>query len=325
MLWALVLSVIFHLAAYGGWRWGKTHAWWNRLTFPSWLQLVPHNPHSNPLRPIALLQKPQPPPPLLYVDVDPALAVEQAPANAKYYSTANTVAANPEVKKPSDQPNISGTQNKLMQTVPTGVRNFPLQPSPPPPQNTPPAEKEMTEAKAQPKPKQAPGELATAKPADKTDESKGAAETETGSAAKTEPKRDRPRTLAEARARTGAPNERTRQEGGVNHIAVDSSLDTKRTVTGDYDRELVDAVDQRWNALLANREWDSGEIRLSFNLHPDGRVTDMKIEYSTVNELLGIICEQAILDPSPFKKWPEKMREEVPDPRPVTFTFYYSN
>jgi hypothetical protein len=51
----------------------------------------------------------------------------------------------------------------------------------------------------------------------------------------------------------------------------------------------------------------------------------MKIEYSTVNELLGIICEQAILDPSPFKKWPEKMREEDPDPRPVTFTFYYSN
>ncbi len=324
ILRALVLSLLFHLAAFGGWKWGKTHAWWNRLTFPSWLQIVPRNPHSSPLRPIPLLQKPQAPPPLLYVDIDPAMTTEQPPPNAKYYSTANTAAANPEQKKPSDQPNISGTQDKVVQTVPKGVRNYPLQPTPPSPQNETTAAKETAEAQAEAKPKLAPGDLTSAKPADKPDESKGTSESDHGAAAATVPKHERPRTLAEARARSGAPFERSRQEGGVPHISNDSALDAQHTVTGDYDAELVRAVEQRWWNLLVGRQMESGEVHISFVLHPDGRVTDLKMEFRNVNELLGVICEQAILDPSPFKKWPVKMREEVSDPRPVTFTFYYT-
>jgi hypothetical protein len=64
---------------------------------------------------------------------------------------------------------------------------------------------------------------------------------------------------------------------------------------------------------------------VEFRLHPDGRVTDLKIAQNEMSELLGIICQQAISDPAPYRKWPEDMRRDIPkDYRDVTFTFYYS-
>ena len=71
-----------------------------------------------------------------------------------------------------------------------------------------------------------------------------------------------------------------RQDGGVNRLAIEASVDAAKTVYGDYDRDFIDAVQARWDALLKNRQDDvAGKVVLEFNLHADGRITDMKRQY----------------------------------------------
>jgi len=329
LLKAVVISLGIHLAAFGGWKWGRTHAWWKPLAVPAWLQLVPHQPSSRMARQLPAAQRSQPPPPLIYVDVDPALASSQPPANPKFYSTENTVAANPEKQVPSDQPQINGTQEQVVKTVAPGLRTAPLQPSPPAERTAETAAtetKETAESKAPPKPAKTPGDLAEAKPALKVQEIKGSSDSQAGTGAATQPAPSRPRILAQVQERAGAPGARMRQTGGVNHLAADSSVDATRTIYGDYDRDFIDAVQARWFELLKGREDDAaGKVVLEFYLHADGRISDMKMQFSSVNELLSLICQQAVLDPSLYKPWPAEMRRVISDPREIRFTFYYSN
>jgi hypothetical protein len=132
--------------------------------------------------------------------------------------------------------------------------------------------------------------------------------------------------LAEARERQGAPGERMRETGGVNMVNKDPAVDAVQTEYGDYDRELVDAVDACWKHLLKDRQnLVAGTVMLEFNLHSDGRITDMKLVSSDVDELQALMCQQAVLDPARYKTWPAKMRAVLSDPRQVRFTFYYYN
>jgi outer membrane biosynthesis protein TonB len=328
LLKAVAISLGIHLAAFGGWKWGRTHAWWKPLAMPAWLQLMPHLSPSRLARQLPAAQRSQPPPPLIYIDVDPALAAAQPPANPKFYSTENTVAANPEKKVPSDQPHINGTQEQVVKTVAPGSRTVPLQPSPPVEKTAETAAtetKETAESRALPKPASTAGDLVEAKPALKVQESKGTSDSATGTGAATQPAPSRPRTLAQAQEKAGAPGPRMRQPGGVNRLAEDSSVDAARTVYGDYDRDFIDAVRARWFELLKGRENDAaGKVVLEFNLHADGRISDMKMQFSNVNELLSLICQQAVLDPSLYKPWPAEMRRVISDPREIRFTFYYS-
>src|ERR1039458_1615099 len=130
LLRAVAISLAIHLGAFGAFKWGQTHVLWKGLPVPAWLQLTPPKLHITPVQLARADRTPQPPP-LLYVDVDPALAAAEPPANPKFYSTENTVAANPEKKVASDEPEITGAQDKVMKTVAPGVRSAPLQPSPP--------------------------------------------------------------------------------------------------------------------------------------------------------------------------------------------------
>jgi hypothetical protein len=240
------------------------------------------------------------------------------------------VAANPEKKVPSDQPQINGTQVNVVKTVAPGVRSAPLQPSPPSETRTDAAtataDKETTESRAMPKPAYTPGDLTVAKPADKAQVKNGTSESGAGTGAVTEAPRQRPLNLAQARDQAGAPSPTSRQAGGVNHLSAESSVDAAKTVYGDYDRDFIDAVQARWDELLKGRQdAAAGKVVLDFNLHADGRISDMKMQFSDVSDLLSLICQQAVLDPSLYKPWPSKMRAVIADPRQIRFTFYYSN
>jgi len=330
LLKAVAFSLAIHLAAFGGWKWGRTHIRWKPVALPAWLQLLPHDTHSTILRSLAQVQlPPQPATPIYYVDVNPALATPEPPTTPKFYSTMNSLAANPEIKVRAEQPQINGTQDKVVQTVAPGSRSVPLQPSPPVEKTTEPPRtetKETAASKAMPKPAYTIGDMAEAKPAPKTQEKKGTSDTDNGTDSATEPARARPRTLREARDQSGAPGARMRQTGGVNRLEAESSVDAVRTVYGDYDRDFIDAVQERWFELLKGRQDEvAGKVVLEFNLHPDGRVSDMKMQFSDVGELLSFICQQAVLDPALYKPWPAEMRRMISDPRQIRFTFYYSN
>ena len=96
----------------------------------------------------------------------------------------------------------------------------------------------------------------------------------------------------------------------------------------EYDSDLVDSITKRWDDLLNSKQFrvdKTGEVVVRFRLHSDGTVSDVKIIKNQVGDyLLGYICERAVKDCAPFKRWPSDMTRLVgADYRDITFTFYY--
>ena len=320
LLRALMISLLIHLAVFGAWKWGGTEGWWRDFNFPAWMHLTPKLLKPMTAKKIALVPRPQPQPSqLVFVDVDPALAEAAPPKAPKFYSANNSVAANPNPKN-ALVPEIRGRQDKVIKTTQdTRLKPQPLQPSPPSRQTA-----NAPEAKALPKKAYTPGDLVMARPGEKAQEKNGQSETETGAEAQPQPVHQRPRTIAEGMAKHGMLGEKSRQEGGVKRLKMDSSLDAMKTSYGDYDREFIDAVRTRWYQLLENRSPGTGKVVVEFRLHPDGRVTDLNIAQNEMSDLFGLICAQAIREPAPYRPWPLEMRRNIPkEYRDVTFTFYY--
>jgi outer membrane biosynthesis protein TonB len=321
---ALILSLLLHLVAYSTFRVGQNQGWWHNMTMPRWMQRV-----SQVLMPVAP-KKPSPvlsPQTLLaFVEVDPSLATPEPPTTPKFVGAKNTQAANKEIKVPSDKPNIEGREKEYLKTTTYAKAAEPKPaPQPAPPQR--PTQAQDTANGGAPKKTYAPGDLAMVRPEDKAREGKS----DTPSADQTQtqpgpaPVPDRPRTLAEARERRGLHGDPSRQEGGVRHIAAETSLDVKGTPFGDYLDQLVRAVDSRWQDLLQNQTAASyGKVVLQFRLHSDGRVSELTMVKNEVSDTLEFFCEKAIRDPSPYHRWPtEMLRDLGNDHYDITFTFYY--
>ena len=320
LAWAFAISMALHLLIFGGYELGKQEHWWDNAHWPAWLD--PIKKLADALKkkePAPALQPLQPKePPLLFVDVNPANASPEAPKNATHYSSANSLAANPKASKPSNLPEIEGQQKHETKTEDVARSKIvPLQPAPAP--KAPPAKEAQPEqAKAKPERAQPVGDLAMAKPADEPKPK------ETGEAPHT-----RPRTIKEALARrqdSQLVGQKMKQEGGV-HRKLDISLfDAVATPFGEYDRYLIDAIKNHWYDLLDQRNYaldNQGKVMLQFVLHPDGRVTGMAMSENTAGDVLGYLCEKAILDSAPFAPWPIEMRRLIGEERPIQFTFYY--
>ncbi len=253
-------------------------------------------------------------PPLIFVDVSQAQAVVEPPKEAQYYSDKNSLAANPRADVVTGIPKIEGKQTDVPRTEDVPKTDFhPLQPSP--------AKVEQADKPGEMEkgpPVAASGDLALGKP-DPT------LKPDTG-----DKPRGRPRTLKEAMARlpeSRIPGPKMHQEGGVRRRLEIASLDAKATPFGAYDKELVEAISQRWFTLLDQRAYASdsrGKVVLRFVLHQDGRVSGMGVMESTTGEVLTLICEKAVLDPAPFAPWPIEMRRLLGETRRIQFTFFYN-
>lgn len=312
---AFAISLAVHLVLFGGYKLNERYQWSAAIHWPTWMVSAKQSlakllgRESKPDE-LAVQQREMP---LMFVDVNPALATAEAPAKPKFYSDKNSLAANPDADVDSDIPKIAGTQTQVVRTedVPR-TKAFPLQPAP----VTPPAVEEQAEAKARAMP---PGDLVMAKPQPAGQDSGQAAQS-------------RPRTLRDALARQqergGLVGEKMKQEGGVKRRAIESSLDTVATPFGAYDRAVILAVQNRWYYLLDSGNFArerTGKVVIEFHLNHDGRVSNLRVVENTVNELLALLCEKAILDPAPYGRWPSDMRRMVgADYREVRFTFYYN-
>ena len=256
--------------------------------------------------------------PMVFVEIDPALAAVAPPKETPNYSTHNSIAANPEPKK-ADVPKIDGTQKNVMRTMDNDrPQPKPLQPAP---IESRPAEAKPVESN--PKPLPQVGDLAMAKvEAKPLQPGKGDGDKEP------EKPRDKPRTVAEAKARM-APlaGRKIDQDGGVPTRRPHIALDARGSPFGNYDSVFISMVEQRWYALLENNRFmldRRGKVSLTFELHYDGRITNLQTEEKTVDDVWAILCQKAILDPAPFPKWPTQMRQIVgSDVREVRFTFFY--
>ena len=314
---ALAISLIFHLGVFGAWKLGVRFHLDRFIPFSSLLSAMQQKLLSPPKNFPPKQQQNEMP--TMFVEVDPSLMAKEAPKDAKFYGAVNTLAANPEPATKSDLPKIDGKEREFLKTTENQKLNpQPLRPSP----TVKPAEPEETqEVEAKPKSEKPVGDLAFAKPEEHEKKNDGKSESKKGDAEKTT--RARPRTLAEAkRASTG---DKSKIDGGAPRHDISASLGVKGSIVGDYDQRFIEAVRQRWDSLLEQvSSTTPGKVVLEFRLHHDGRVTDVNVRETAVNEMQTLLCEKAIQDPSPYPKWPTEMRNELKgDHRDVTFTFYY--
>ncbi|MDB6112472.1 MAG: hypothetical protein JWR69_4222 [Pedosphaera sp.] len=323
LVWALAISLGIHLLFYGGFELGQRLHWWQNERMPDWLKKVS--------RTLAEAKKsPKPAPvvpqeePLLFVDVDPNVATPDAPKDAKYYSSRNSKAANPDAKIETDTPNITGTQTHVPKTDNAPLtKALPFQPSAPKP-----VSKEEDTAESKPKGGPKVGDLAMAKPDPKPDLKPDDGQVDGKNGDATSETHKRPRTLAEAhKDQAPIPGEMMKQIGGVKPHLSAPSLDTKGTPFGEYDAAIVAAIRMRWFDLLENQasaRQRTGKVVLEFRLNYDGRITDMKVIENDVDDVLAILCRRAITDPAPYQPWPADLRRLMgADYRDVRFTFFY--
>jgi len=309
LIWAVIISLAVHLAGYGGYELNKRYAFLSKIVLPSWLQKA--------LAEVKKFDEPKIPTPpddtpLTFIEVPANIATPTPPPNAKYYSDKNTVAGNPNPDKDTGVPKIDGTQTEMIRTEDV------LQPRREKPQPVAQqAPEPHPDEHAAPRTAQPVGDLVMANPELNPRQDTGTAE------------KPRPRTIAEALARqpeNTLVGRKMKTDGGVGLVRLDAGFDTAATPFGAYDQALIDAVQDRWYALIGPT-YDGrghGKVVISFRLNDDGTITDAKVLDSNVDEILSIYCQKAITDPSPFDKWTREMRLKWPRQyRDLKFTFYY--
>jgi hypothetical protein len=328
---AFAISLALHVVLFGSLELNHRFQWWNKSSLVRWLKETLLKPAT--ISPSETQKKPPSPDrqlPLQFVDVDPALATLEPPKEAQYYSALSSSAANPKPTVESNVPKIDGQQTKIAKTFDTlHIPTTPPQPQPPPVEKKP--EKKVVETKSEPATSSPPGDSPQSKPELKPPAEKVKPENDavgpTSTPIPTPTPPPRARTLAEARQRKGivvAP--KMKQEGGIRKIGPEM-LDVRGTRFGAYDAAIVAAVQQHWYDLLAERKFAGegmGKVVLEFHLNSNGKITEMKTTNTEVGAVLAVICQRAVLDPSPYAEWPSDMRREIGrNYREVRFTFYY--
>ncbi len=332
---AFAISLIFHFLLFGSIEVAYRLGWVRQSPLTS--LLLTSRMRSDP-RSVSEANREQPPEvpqvPVVFVEVDPAQAVEEAPKETKYYSTHNSVAANRESEIDSKTPKISGVQDKVAKITeaPRAVA-VPVEPAPLVEKIISPQrakiEPEVLQAKPllTPSPSLAkPGDTAMLKPSDLPTASPPVKRNP--AAENPNPPRLRPRTIAAALQQQGVlAGDKMKQEGGVRRFSFDG-LDVKATPFASYDQMIIAAIQKRWYDLLEDRDFarsQVGRVVLTFRLNVDGRVTEMRVEENEVSEILALVCQRAVQDPAPYPPWPSDLRRMVgADYREVKFTFHHN-
>jgi hypothetical protein len=144
----------------------------------------------------------------------------------------------------------------------------------------------------------------------------------------TQPEQPRPRTLKDAyeQMKNQLPQMTMKQAGGAAHHARAAAFDVKVTGFGDYDERFAETVDQNWYNLLDSQKFAldrTGKVVLLFRLNEDGSISQMRFADNSVGDLLGYVCEKAVLDGAPYERWTEDMRLKLGDHIDVIYTFGY--
>ena len=254
---------------------------------------------------------------VIFIEVPPDMATEEAPEDANHYSNNNSQAADKQDENDTNKPKIEGTQSEIKRII----DNAPLpKPKPPEPKREEKQPKEKNEPTVESKPKPKPKQAESLNPIQAKPEEIPKPKVEP----KPKPKHRRPNSVAEARRMAMLTGEKMKQDGGTRKRATIEGIDAKASPYGDYDARLIAAIQDRWyNIIPAARE--VGRVVITFNLWENGDVTDVEVERSTVGPIHSLKCERAVREPAPYDPWPAKMREIIGDDhRFVRFTFHYN-
>jgi hypothetical protein len=284
LFFALLLSLAVHLAVFGGYEIARGSGWLQRLHRVAKVRPVP--------LPVENSEQP-----LEFVTVDQPSA--EPPKNAKYYSSQNSRAANPDADQDTDAPQLDGKQTDMPKTEDVPLMKLSKVQS-----------ASLAQPPSQSQPSPSPGDLTLENPK-----------------ILPQPHPTKPRTVQEALAQNHLPGLQMRQNGGVPNKQLISSLDVTGSPLGQYDQLIIEAVQQRWDDLLNSQQFAldrSGRVTLRFHLNYDGTVSDMTVLNNTVGELLSLVCQEAIEEAAPFAPWSGEMHRTIgANYREITFTFLY--
>ncbi|MSU32700.1 MAG: hypothetical protein EXS25_08605 [Pedosphaera sp.] len=337
LLWALGVSVFLHLLTGGVW--GGLKRWVDESpdTAPDWVRTLVLQTEvvltpSTPTNEIAWKEIN-----LEFIEVDPNNAAEKDTLDSRFYSSANTVAAQPiPLEKKLPAPQITGVQTTTPKTFDTVKSAQPQQEEKPSPTEKTVSKETPVPTKTQeakkPQPVGGPKELgetqiALIKPAaqvEKVQEEQRPAEEQIA----TNPRPKPIRKLAEAREQKGIIlGEKMLQMGGVSRLSLSPSFDVRRSPFGEYDLRMIASIQERWWLLLEERHYSlerTGKVVIYFLLKGDGTISGVRTLNSDVGESLSFTCEAAILGSSPFGRWPPVLKSQSSDPREITITFNYN-
>ena len=253
---------------------------------------------------------------VIFLEVPPNMATEDAPDDSKHYSNNNSKAANQQSDKETNIPKIDGRQDLIDQIIDSTANTKLATPQPKSETKTQP--KEELEKKTEKK-----SNLNKAQPLNPI-QIKPKPKDQTKPKANPEQKPKRPSSMAEARRMAMISGEKMKQDGGVRNKATIEGLDAKASPFGNYDARLIASIQDRWHNIIPSVR-EVGRVVVTFNLWENGEVTNIEVERSTVSSILSLKCERAVREPAPFDPWPDKMREFIGnDRRFVRFTFYYN-
>lgn len=302
--------------------------------------------------------------PTQFVDASPDQATEEKPEETPYYSVVDAVAGDDSPEDSLDQPEIEGTQDKVLKTMDTPMPQAPSVslPSDPIIEEPEPVETEMTEAPetdlAEDPVMETPiAELSEDPDPDAEGEAEqevtaGESEEEAMELATLQPtvevakpieqepideievaeprpaRRPRPRTLAQAMEQQGLVGAKMKQEGGAKRYRLQSTPDLLATPFGDYDARVIQSIQQRWFSILGampTARNARGRVVLSFKMYADGSVRELKVEEDSVGVIQSLVCQKAVREPAPYGRWPDDMRRMIgEDFREVRFSFFYN-
>jgi outer membrane biosynthesis protein TonB len=334
---ALLLSLALHLLAYACWmerdflaRIPILKPFAKVFAPPLW---SPPRQAAKPVPTITFVEMPEPkrPEPRTFMETDASQVTGEEPTDAKYYSDRSTVAANPEnpTGKFGDTPYLEGKEAKVMSTE--DVTPSPNRSAPAPAAVLPPPKPvELPKPVVEKPPEQSQPKLA--------DEGRKAVEEQKVAMlekpAPSPPPVAAPVAMPEPPPTPAAPAGSDREIAARKSRAVAAGVSRQGVAAfnvagspfGEYDKALIRAVQSRWYALIyQNGLYErSGTVTLHFYLLADGSVKDMEFKDNTAGEILGLFCQKAVVDSSPFAPLPESLRILIGnDPREVNFTFYY--
>jgi len=92
---------------------------------------------------------------------------------------------------------------------------------------------------------------------------------------------------------------------------------------GAYSKKMFAEIGRRWTLLLEQYYADGqpGTVKINFTLYPTGRVANLRIAQNTASSILGSYCEKAVVDSSPFDRWPEELKLLGGDHLDITIDF----
>jgi len=288
---ALAISLLIHTMIWAGYELNRYHHWMPRLPFLAAKVPVPK---------IQRLEEP-----VEFVMVETPST--EAPKTPKYISNKNSVAADNTQKKDSDNPKLNGRQTDVPKTQDELRAQI---------------EKELAAANqrqssesqgnGESKPAKSEGDLTLGKPDNATQPQE----------------QPRPRTLKEAYRQMAArfPGMTMKEDGGAERKARVASYDVKLTGYGDYDARFIETVQYNWYNLLDSQKFAmdrTGKVVILFRLNYDGTISNLRFAENNVGELLGYVCEKALLNGVPYERWTEDMRLKLGDYMDVQFTFGY--